>query len=141
MSISNLMIRCWAEYKKEAAKQGVCATEFEAFRLTPKSVVGKTLLSIGESLFGYWDSLVKDGWGSLDARTLHPTFRDGTIREGFKRTWIGPAPVGSEIKIIVRKRDLGGLFPGTLGGTITAKKYNESGQTDEAETLKTEFWQ
>ncbi|WP_111669848.1 membrane dipeptidase [Algoriphagus litoralis] len=135
MSISNLMSRCWAEYKKEAAKAGICSTEFEAFRLTPKSIVGKTLLSIGESLLGYWDSLVQDGWGSLDARALHPKFKDGTIREGFKRTWIGPAPAGSEMKIIVKKRDTGGLFPGTLGGTVTARKYNEDGQVIETKTL------
>ena len=132
------MKKCWSDFKAEAAKQGVCATEFHAFRIAPKGVIGKTLLSIGESLFGYWDSLVKDGWGSLDARTLHPEFRDGTIREGFKRTWIAPAPVGSEIKIVVKKRDAGGLFPGTLGGTITAEKYDEDGRVIETKRISFE---
>jgi microsomal dipeptidase-like Zn-dependent dipeptidase len=130
-----LILKLWADYKNAAETHHLCSSEFKAFRKIPYDVFSKTLLSIGEGLLGYWDTLVKDGWGSLNPRALHPEFRDGTIREGFKRTWIGPAPVGSEMKIVVKKRIAKRPFPGTLGGTILVEKYDEEGAVVETRTI------
>jgi microsomal dipeptidase-like Zn-dependent dipeptidase len=135
MSKSSLAKRLWKEFELEAKKQHICSTEFEAFQRIPRNAVEKTLLSIGASMIGYWDSLVKDGWASLDARALKTRLSEGKIVAGFKRTWVGPAPVGSNIKIVVKKRKGTGPVKTTARGTVTAEKFDKDGGVIERKTI------
>ena len=129
-TVQDLTKKMWAHFNTELSKKNICSNELAAYNKIPGGFVTKTILSIGESLEGYWDSLVKDGWASLDPRILKPEFQQGTIVGGFKRTFIGPAPTASNIEIHIKRIKGDGPVPtATAKATISINLYNAEGNS------------
>jgi microsomal dipeptidase-like Zn-dependent dipeptidase len=101
LTLKSIVAEMWDEFDKQAVNYGLVPGDVEKIII----LVPNTVLRIGESLLGFWNSLAKGGWATIGPRMLGPAFESGTLTKVGKRTFLAPAPMGSKTAIVIEKVD------------------------------------
>lgn len=132
-NLDSLIANMWGKYETEMRAQHLYIQEISSLLKIPRKVLDKTLTGIGSGLMGYWNSLAAGGWATLGPRFIGPRFESGTLVQSIRnigfRTWISPAPVGSDVEIIIKKID------GKAGAKITFRVHGINGRALETKDI------
>jgi hypothetical protein len=124
-SIESIVAEMWDEFDKRAVAYGLGSADVDKII----GFVPNTILKIGESLLGFWNSLAKGGWANIGPRMLGPRFESGTLTKVGKRTFLAPAPMGSKTAIVIEKID------GKAGAEAVFGVYGRRGDLAQRKTI------